>query len=60
MDEDLVFAVDNGTGERLKVFVTGPPENYRVLLFNTDKDALVGVAKCDWERIVQRVAAQFT
>lgn len=60
MDEDLVFALDMGLGQRLKVYVTGAPEDYRVQISNPDAlEGFIGIAKCDWERIVERVAAQF-
>lgn len=58
-DQDLVFALDMGLGNRKKVFVTGGPEDFTVSFFDVDRDAWVSFPKCDWERIVARVQEQF-
>lgn len=58
-DDDLVFALDMGFGGRLKVFVTGQPEDFIVSFFDPDRDAWINVDKIDWTRIVKRVEEQF-
>lgn len=58
-DDDCVFALDMGFGRRLKVFVTGGPEDFTVAFFDPCRDAWVNIDKCDWERIVERVKGQF-
>jgi hypothetical protein len=59
MDDDLVFSINAGSGAKLNVYVTGQPEDYRVLISDPDRDAMIGIDKCDWERIVARVQEQF-
>lgn len=59
MDNDLVFKIDAGPGNKLNVYVTGEPEDYRVMLSDPDRDAFIGIDKCDWVRIVERVKGQF-
>jgi hypothetical protein len=58
-DDDLVFALDAGLGNRVKVFVIGGPEDFRVSFSDPDREAWISVAKADWERIVARVQEQF-
>jgi hypothetical protein len=58
MDQDMVFRIDAG-GENLRVYVTGEADDYRVMISNPDKDAFIGIAKCDWVRIVEQVKGQF-
>lgn len=58
-DQERVFALDMGLGNRLNVYVTDGPENYTVMFSDPDRPAFISIAKCDWERIVERVKAQF-
>jgi hypothetical protein len=56
--DDLVFALFDGS-IRINVYVVGPPEDYRVMISQPETDSFIGISKCDWERIVARVEAQF-
>ena len=58
-NQDRVFALDMGFGNRLNVYVTGGAEDYRVQISDPDRGGVIGIDKCDWLRIVERVAAQF-
>ena len=59
MEDDKVFALDMGFGKRLNVYVSGQPEDYLVTVSDPDQGATIVIDKCDWLRIVERVAAQF-
>ena len=58
-DNDRVFSLDMGFGNRLNVYVHGGPEDFRVAFSDPDTSSWIGIDKRDWERIVERVKEQF-